>query len=229
LVLASCDPAASLLAAAFRRPSDFRVILLSRSSGAAIELLRRGQIHAAGIHFATPEAPDENQRTVRQTLGSGFHLLRGSRWQTGLAWTTGRPAPRLHQLHHRRWRWIGREPGSAARRHLDELLQGRGATAIRRVARDHRGVAQAVRDGWADVGVCHRYVCEEAGVAFLAMRWEFFDWCVPTAMLDDPRIAALVDTLRSMNYRRVLADLPGYDPRDTGELIPLSDSHRGSA
>ena len=39
-------------------------------------------------------------------------------------------------------------------------------------------MAEAVRCGWADVGVCHRLACEEAGLRFLGVRREPFDLCV---------------------------------------------------
>ncbi len=61
-----------------------------------------------------------------------------------------------------RARWVGREVGSAARELLDELLSDRRPP--RRIAYGHRGVAEAVRCGWADVGVCLRLVGEEAGL-----------------------------------------------------------------
>lgn len=216
LVVACCDPAAGLLAREYTRRSGYRLIILTRSSSAALSLLQQGRVHAAGLHFATPAEPQENSRTVRKMLGIGVDLLRGARWQSGLCFRAARPIRRIENLARQRLRWVGREDGSAARRCLEQLFDGRLPT--RRVTRDHRGVALAVRDGWADVGVCHRFVSEEVGLSFLGVRWEFFDWCLPTPLRDDPRIRALIDTVRSSNYRQLLSDLPGYDVRDTGDI-----------
>ena len=36
-------------------------------------------------------------------------------------------------------------------------------------------MAEAVRCGWADVGVCVRLVSEEANLKFLSLRWESYD------------------------------------------------------
>jgi molybdate-binding protein len=77
-------------------------------------------------------------------------------------------------------------------------------------------VADAVRSGWADVGVCHRLTCEEAGLRFLRVRVEHFDLCVPAD--GDPRTDALVRVVRSPGYRRLLGDLPGYDAARAGEV-----------
>ena len=65
--------------------------------------------------------------------------------------------------------WIGREVGSGARQCLEEL-PGSRRVVPRFMASDHRGVAEAVRSGWADAGVCLRLVSEEAGLDFLAIR-----------------------------------------------------------
>ena len=47
-------------------------------------------------------------------------------------------------------------------------------------------MAEAVRCGWADVGVCHRLAAEEAGLPFLPVRQEGFDLCYPAATEGDP-------------------------------------------
>jgi molybdate-binding protein len=86
------------------------------------------------------------------------------------------------------------------------------------MARDHRGVAEAVRCGWADVGVCLRLVSEEAGLSFLEVRQETYELCYAAQAEADPRIRALVQAVRSPGYRHLLADLPGYDSTGSGEV-----------
>ena len=115
--------------------------------------------------------------------------------------------------------WIGREPGSGARQCLDELLDNRPAP--RRLARDHRGVAEAIRCGWADAGVCLRLVADEAGLRFLPVRLEGYDLCFTATTEHDPRVQALVRVIQSSEYRRLLGELPGYDTHQTGELVPV--------
>jgi hypothetical protein len=66
--------------------------------------------------------------------------------------------------------------------------------------------------------VCHRLVSEEAGLRFLAVRDEGFDLCYPAAEESEPRVAALLRTVRSPSYRRLLGELPGYDPSPAGEV-----------
>lgn len=216
LILACCDPAASLLASEYARATGFRMIVLPRPSGQALGLLRQGLVHAAGVHFATDAERDANVRAVRDAVGGGQVLLRVSRWHAGLAVTSSAQVRSVGDALRQRLRWVGREPGSAARRCLDEILDGRARP--RRVAYDHRGVAAAVRGGWADIGVCHRLASEEAGLQFIRVRREHFDLCFPAAEADDPRIAALIAVVRSASYRGLLGELPGFDTLDTGDV-----------
>jgi len=59
-------------------------------------------------------------------------------------------------------------------------------------------------------------------VAFLPLRTELLDLCVLECSLDDPRINALFQVMASSAHRQFLRDLPGYDSRDTGQLLAFS-------
>ena len=82
-------------------------------------------------------------------------------------------------------------------------------------------VADAVRGGWADAGVCLRLVSEEAGLDFLTVRRAAYDLCFPTALESDPRLQALVRAVGSPGYRSMLGEQPGYDSASTGTLEPV--------
>jgi molybdate-binding protein/DNA-binding XRE family transcriptional regulator len=215
LVLACCDPAVGLLAEELARQAGVRLIVLQRPSRAALRLLGQGLVHAAGIHLSTASDPEGNSSVVRRELGAGYSLLRVARWEEGIALAPGRGVSTVRQAVRSKLRWIGREPGSGARQCLDGLLSDRRPP--RRLASDHRGVVEAVRNGWADAGVCLRLVSEEVGLDFLGVREEAYDLCFPDRWRDDPRLQALLNAVRSPSYRRSLAALPGYTSIETGE------------
>jgi molybdate-binding protein/transcriptional regulator with XRE-family HTH domain len=219
LVLACCDPAVGLLAAQLARSSGIRLVPLQRSSSEALSLLGRGLVHVAGIHLGRAGQAEGNARVVCERLGSGYCMLRVAVWEEGVALAPGLGLSTLQAALAARLRWVGREPGSAARQRLDELLADRKPP--RRIARDHRGVAQAIRNGWADAGVCHRLVTEESGLDFLGVEYETYDLCWPTQFDSDARIQSLLAAVRSVNYRQLLADLPGIDGRTAGELATV--------
>ena len=216
LVVASCDPAIGLLANELSRRRSFRLLAFQRSSQAALALLGQGLIHVAGVHLATVDRRGANAAAAKQKLRGPFFLLRRARWQEGLVLACGLQLRSVRAAVRSRARWVGRECGSAARELLDELLADRRPP--RHIAYGHRSVAEAVRSGWADIGVCLRLVSEEASLGFLGVREEEYDFCYPAELEGDPRIQALVETVRSPSYRGILSDLPGYDAAETGEL-----------
>lgn len=216
LIVASCDPAAGLLISEYARVSGYRMIVLPRSSKQALELLRQGVVHAAGVHFSTTEEPARNRTFVGEVLKAPVSLIRMANWQEGISFHPSRKANSACELLSARLRWVGREAGSAAYECQRQLLHDRPPP--RRTARDHRGIAEAIRCGWADVGVCHRLVSEEAGLEFLPIREELFDLCIPQEQFTDPRILALVRVIRDFSYRKTLCEIPGITSHDTGEM-----------
>src|SRR5262249_41227772 len=155
-------------------------------------------VHVAGVHLATVGQPEGNAAIVRRELGTGYTLLRVARWEEGVAAPPALRLTSVGQAVGSRLRWVGREPGSGARQCLDELLGDRRPP--RRLASSHRGVAEAVRSGWADAGICLRLVTEEAGLDFLRVREEFYDLCFQELWEGDYRIQALLRVVRSSSY-----------------------------
>jgi molybdate-binding protein/transcriptional regulator with XRE-family HTH domain len=215
LIMACCDPAAGLLASEYGRQTGLRMIVLPRSSGAALSLLAQGRIHVAGVHLAGAGESHGNAGVVDRKIDKPVGLLRLAQWQEGVAIGSDNKSNSLRSVLHGRLKWVGREEGSGARQCFKELLGGRRPALI---ARDHRAVATAVSAGWADAGICLRLVCEESGLRFLPVRFENYDLAFLKSSEADPRVQALVRVVRSAEYRRLLAELPGYDARETGGL-----------
>jgi molybdate-binding protein/DNA-binding XRE family transcriptional regulator len=222
LVLACCDPAASLLAAELARSSErVRLVVLSRSSRAALDLLARGLVHAAGIHLARSECTEGNAVAARAHLNAGrsYHLVHVADWDEGIALAPDLRLKTVKSALAASLRWVGREPGSGAEQCLAEMLAGsRSRETVRSVAMasDHRAVAQAIRSRWADAGICLRLASEEANLSFLSVRQEAYEICIHDEAVGDPRTQALFSAIRSASYRRAIAELPGYDTGRTG-------------
>jgi molybdate-binding protein len=219
LVLAGCDPAAGLLSAEYASSSGFRMLAFSRGGGAALDLLKQGCVHVAALHRSTTTAPDRNAQTVQEHLGKGYRLLRSAEWQEGVVLPVGDTRRSVTACAQQVRQWAMREPGSAARECLDSLLNK--PRASKRVMLSHHAVVEAVRGGWADAGVCVQLCAEDAGLRFLPVRSESLDLCFPAALERDPRLQALIRLLRSRAHRRLIAELPGYDSRHTGELTTV--------
>jgi molybdate-binding protein/DNA-binding XRE family transcriptional regulator len=226
IVLACCDPAVGLLAAELARANGFRLLVLPRNSRAALELLAQGLVHAAGLHLERSDQRGGNAAAVKRHLAAGterdYRLLRLADWEEGIALAPSLGVDTIRSAVAAKLRWVAREPGSGAQQCLDEVLE---RTDSKRASKpplmrafDHRAVADAIRANWADAGICLRLASEEAKLAFLSVRVEAYEICMPEALAHDPRGEVLVQAVRSAEYRRMLSELPGYDTRRTGEL-----------
>ncbi len=215
LVIASCDPAVGLLASEYQRQTGFQILALQRTSRDALALLSSGLVHVASTHLESRGESGCNAAAAATAVGSNICLLRAAFWQEGLAVAPDRRIKTVQQALDQRLRWIGREASSAAGELQRKLLPDQ---TPKRIARSHRGVAEAVRAGWADVGVCVRLATEEAGLNFLSVREETCDLCFAEDQTSDPRVQALVETVQSTTYRTMVQDLPGYDSSETGIL-----------
>jgi molybdate-binding protein/transcriptional regulator with XRE-family HTH domain len=218
LVIAGCDPTVGLLVREVAAHSGIRILPLTRSSGEALELLRGGLVHVAGLHLGDENGRSLNEPIVRQKLGSGYRLLHLVRWEEGVAVASGR-ARSIEALLRGRTRWVNREEGSGARRCLDRLLGTRRHPAgYERVVRDHRALAATISSGWAEAGICVRPVALESRLDFLPVQRETYDLCFGEAFLEDPRAEALLAAVRSASYRTLLRDVPGWDAKHTGDV-----------
>lgn len=217
LVVAGCDPAAGLLAAIYRRQGGLRMLVFTRTSGEALDLLDRGIVHAAGIHLVGDDDRGGNAAALAaRDLPGDLQLLHVARWEEGLAFAPGLGLKSAAAASRGKLRWIGR-PASAGARRSQDLLRG-DRPAPRHAARDHRGIVEAIRSGLADVGVCVRLASEEGQLGFLPIAREPYDLCYRAADAGDPRLIALVRAVQTAEYRQLLGELPGYQPQQLGEV-----------
>ena len=213
LLVLGCDPALGILSA---RLADrhARLRWLHAPSEAALEGLRRGHAHVAGIHLFDEETSRFNAPFVRRAL-PGASLLPLARWELGFVVARKNPLGirEARDVLRRGVRLVNREPGSGGRKLLDRVLLRAG---VRKPGRDvliacgHQAVAEAVALGAADVGVATRAAAEARDLHFLPLSEERFDLVLPAGALEDDRIGWLVDALASRTFRRELSALRGY-------------------
>lgn len=217
LVMSSCDPAASLLVEAYARSSGKRLLVLPRASRRGLQMLEEGLVHLAGVHLCGADDAGGNAAMIRaMNLKLAQRILHVAHWQEGIVLQASAGLRSVRAAKSANLRWVGREAGSGARHCLDELLGDRPEP--RRLASDHRGVAEAVRNDWADAGICVRLACEDAGLSFLSLRNEPYDLCYAQALDGDHRLTSLLQTIRSTAYRKLLGELPGYDATPAGAV-----------
>ena len=121
-------------------------------------------------------------------------------------------------------RFINRQRGSGTRVLLDYELKKRGLSPARiQGYRDeeytHMNVAAAVLSGRADAGLGVRSAASALGLDFLSVGVEEYDLVIPCRYAQDERILALLDVIRSEEFRNTVAAMGGYGTVRTGEII----------
>jgi molybdate-binding protein/DNA-binding XRE family transcriptional regulator len=220
LFVAGCAPALGLLAERTQQQARAqRVVWLSCAGGAALRALAARRVHVAGVHFSDPIGGQHNVPQVKEALhGRRVSLITLARWQAGLLAAAGNPhAVRgIEDLARPGLRLVAREPGSAARRLLEEQLKRARLPVKRilgsaRVVEGHLEVAQAIALGGADTGIAMESAALTFGLHFVPLFEERFDLVVPHDERSDARVIQLLDTLSSASFRRELGALGGYD------------------
>ena len=82
----------------------------------------------------------------------------------------------------------------------------------------HIAVALAVKCGEADAGMCVYSAAKALGLAFVPVADERYELAIRREHADDPRIKALIDAIRSPEFKAILNRLGGYDTRETGKI-----------
>lgn len=127
-------------------------------------------------------------------------------------------------------RWINTRKDSAMRMIFDNLLHARGIEPGRIDGYQHEvggapAVAAAVRNGFADAGMCSSGIAGAHGLRFLPVASEHFELAFHHDMLGDPKIAALVSAIRSTEFRSILESTGSYGTEMTGRVrLLMSDN-----
>ena len=231
VAIAGCDPAISLATDYLARLGNGSMFAVVMGSGAALETLRQGTIHAAGVHFVDEQTGECNLPHLRRRLDADAYLVvTFAAWQEGLLLSKGNPKQldSVADLVRADVRMVNREAGSGARQLLDAQLIELGIEATEvsgyeRTARSHFEVAWMVRAGVADAGVGLQSAALAYGLDFLPLRQERYDLVIPKEYFHHHGgIRALLDVLASGAFRAELSALGGYDTRETGKLQELN-------
>ena len=217
LVTGSHDPALDYLADLVRpRGVDIHSTHLGSMGG--VIALKKEECHAAPMHLLAPDGTYNTYYLERYMPGADLALLCVAERQQGVI---SRDGLSFDDLPGRTF--INRQKGSGTRMLLDHTLAARGIDPASipgygREATTHLAVALAVRTGEADAGMGVYSAAKALDLAFVPVATERYELVMHRAMLDDPRITALVETVSSAAFKRVLRDLGGYETDETGVL-----------
>lgn len=228
VVVGGCDPAMFLAAEFADRHGQDNVVPCLMGSSVALDSLKRGEVHLAGVHLAEQDAETWNLPDLKPRLGDmDFLVVTFAHWEEGFIVRQGNPKKirAAADLAKPAVRIINRERGSGARRLLDKQLNANGIKSARvKGYRDevlsHLDVAARIKAGLADTGIGVRAAAAISGLDFIPLQRERYDLIIPKAYYETLQgLRVLLDTMVSKSFRDELDALGGYDTREIGRIV----------
>jgi putative molybdopterin biosynthesis protein len=185
--------------------------LLAVGSTAGLDAAKRGECDVAGIHLLDTKTGQYNRPflTTALDLVPGYGRLQGVVFRRGDERFEGRGAresvadARLDPV----CVMVNRNQGSGTRALIDRLLDGVKPAGYAVQPRNHHAVAAAVSQGRADWGVTLNTIASNAGLGFLPVQEERYDFVVPKLRANRPGVVAFKKLLGEPSARDALARL----------------------
>ena len=192
-----------------------------------LSLLASGRADACSIHWG----PAEESHLRHPALISGFAqhhqwvLVRGFRREQGLlvSPSIAEEARTVVGLLASKRPWVLRQDGAGSQRFFQEMLAHQGASSddlnVIGRANSERDAATTIAMGAADVAPGARSAATEAGLAFVPIGWEAFDFALYRGIYFRTLFQRLLDELKTPATHDIARALGGYDLSEVGKLI----------
>ena len=184
---------------------------LAVGSTAGLDAARRGECDVAGIHLLDPASGEYNRPFLTSGLEliPGYGRLQGIVFRAGDTRFEGRSAADAvaAATSDAACVMVNRNAGSGTRALIDRLLGGARPAGYAVQPRNHNAVAAAVAQGRADWGVTLDTVARAAGLGFIPVQHEQYDFVVPAARADRPGVRAFREKLADPATREALVRL----------------------
>lgn len=227
VVIGSHDITIDIIGDEIRRGGrNIRVSSGNVGSLGGLMALRKGLCHLAGAHLLDTDTGEYNisyiKRYLPGTKVSVFHLVLRDQ---GIIVPKNNPEgiKDIRDLTRDDIVFINRQAGSGTRILLDYRLERSGIAPeeIKGYDREeftHMAVAVDVLSGAADCGMGIYAAAKALDLDFIPLEREQYDLIIPAAMLKNANIQALLDTVRTGEFRERVEALGGYDPSRSGEF-----------
>lgn len=188
-----------VVGALFRAGLSVRTLAVGSLGG--LSAAQRGECDIAPIHLFDPKTQSYNM----PFLGEGLELVPGWRRMQGLVFRArderfeGRDPEEAVRaaLADPQCMMVNRNQGSGTRILIDQLLGSARPDGYWNQPRSHNAVAAAVAQKRADWGVTIAPVARAAGLGFIPLTEEHYDFALVSARKERPAVQAFLSALRS--------------------------------
>lgn len=226
ILIAGCDPSASILANALQRQGCDLVVAYENSSR-ALKLLHDGLVHVAGTHIEEKvSGKNATSPVTTMFVRNSVAVISYAIWQEGLVVAPGNPKKisGISDLVRKNVRIANREPGAGCRILLDDLLQEHSITAAQvkgyeRVVLGQLPTARLVQSREVDCCLSTQAAARALGLDFIPLAQKPYRLVVRRKHLDLAPIQTLIETLGRASFRREVEACIGYDMRTAGDRL----------
>jgi len=191
--------------------SGVRSKFLAVGSTAGLDAAKRGECDLAGVHLLDPESNEYNRPFLTPALQllPGYGRLQGIVFRRGDARFEGKTAHEAiaKLLDDPTCVMVNRNQGSGTRILIEGLLGGVKPRGYAVQPRNHNAVAAAVVQSRADWGMTLDIIARNAGLGFLPVQQEQYDFIVPVSRLNRPGVVAFTKLLQQASTREALVRL----------------------
>jgi putative molybdopterin biosynthesis protein len=181
---------------------------LAVGSTAGLAAAKRGECDIAGMHLLDVTTGEYNRPFLTPALDlvPGYGRLQGIVFRHGDARFDGRDAGAsiAAAVADPTCVMVNRNKGSGTRALIDRLLMGAKPPGYAVQPRNHNAVAAAVVQGRADWGLTLDTIARRAGLGFLPVQHEQYDFIVPKARMGRAGVAAFTALLRESSTEKEL-------------------------
>jgi putative molybdopterin biosynthesis protein len=194
---------------------------------AGLIALSRGSSHIAGCHLLDPDTGRYNVPYIFRYLpGMKVTVVNVAYRDIGLMVKPGNPLNivSIKDLSRPGIKIINRQEGSGTRVLFDyeckradiepKLIDG-----YEREVSTHFEVAMAVASGAADAGLGILSAAKVLNLTFIHLANEKYDFVIPRENLSAQPIVALLEVIRSPEFKQNINQMGGYDTKDTGKVM----------
>jgi len=184
---------------------------LAVGSTAGLDAARRGECDLAGVHLLDPNTGEYNTPflTPGLELLKGYGRLQGVVFRRGDLRFENRTATDAiaAALGDSDCLMVNRNQGSGTRVLIDRLLGGTRPHGYAVQPRNHNAVAAAVAQRRADWGVTLETVARNAGLGFLPVQHEQYDFVLPRTRAERPAVVVFKALLQQPGTKEALTHL----------------------
>jgi len=184
---------------------------LAVGSTAGLDAAKRGECDLAGVHLLDPKSNEYNRPFLSPALQlvPGYGRLQGIVFRRGDARFEGKSARDAIAIAigDSTCVMVNRNQGSGTRVLIEGLLGGLKPRGYAVQPRNHNAVAAAVVQGRADWGMTLDIIARNAGLGFLPVQEEQYDFIVPVSRLNRPGVIAFTKLLQQASTREALVRL----------------------